>query len=486
MVISGYLVCVAAWVAISAPSAALQASPPPPPLEESAVAHLKALNKAFTGIARRVTASVVTIRTTSTVSVDRLREAHPFFNGPGRRDRDPGERTGFGSGIIMSPDGYILTNHHVAGNADDITVILSDNREFDASLVGTDSLTDIAVIKIHAGGLSASHIGNSDTLEIGEWVVAVGAPLRFRSTVTAGIVSAVGRDLNIIDDPSGYAIEDFIQTDAAINPGNSGGPLVNLEGRVVGVNTAIASSTGTFVGYGFAIPINLAKKVMDDIVSFGRFRRGFLGIRLQDVDAGLADAMGLDRPRGVLIEEVLPETPAEAAGLMTEDIILDIDGRQVNRSNQVQSLIARRSPEQSVIVRIRRREKTLSLDVRLGERSGRPRVAATPERQTDSAEHFGLAVEDLTEETAKRIDIDGELGGVVVVDVNHGPARDAGFAPDDLILRIRQRGMVQDIRRVDDFREALERLEAGRNAAFVIVRGGARKFISMKIPDARD
>ncbi len=200
----------------------------------------------------------------------------------------------------------------------------------------------------------------------------------------------------------------------------------------------------------------------------------------------LADAMGLDRPRGVLIEEVLPETPAEAAGLMTEDIILDIDGRQVNRSNQVQSLIARRSPEQSVIVRIRRREKTLSLDVRLGERSGRPRVAATPERQTDSAEHFGLAVEDLTEETAKRIDIDGELGGVVVVDVNHGPARDAGFAPDDLILRIRQRGMVQDIRRVDDFREALERLEAGRNAAFVIVRGGARKFISMKIPDARD
>ena len=197
----------------------------------------------------------------------------------------------------MTADGYILTNHHVAGGADEITVILNNNEEFEARLVGADSLTDVAVIKIDAESLPAAPVGNSDEIQIGEWVMAVGAPLSLRSTVTSGIVSALGRNLNIISDRTGFAIEDFIQTDAAINPGNSGGALINLDGEVIGVNTAIASNTGQFVGYGFAIPINLARKVMDDIVAHGRVRRGFLGINLKSVDAALADAFGMDRPR---------------------------------------------------------------------------------------------------------------------------------------------------------------------------------------------
>ena len=450
-------------------------------IDDESVQQLKALNRAFTGIARRVTPSVVTIRTTTTVSPRRMREAHPFFDTPVPRDL---ERTGFGSGIIMSSDGYILTNHHVTSGADGISVTLSDNREFEASVAGADSLTDVAVIKIDARDLSVARMGNSDDLQIGEWVLAVGAPLQFRSTVTQGIVSALGRELHIISDASGYAIEDFIQTDAAINPGNSGGPLVNLDGHVVGVNTAIASVTGTFVGYGFAIPINLAKKVMDDIITHGSFRRGFLGIRLRPVDAGIADAMGLDRPKGVLIEEVLSDTPAEAAGLRAEDIIFSIDSQPVNRANQVQSIIARRSPDETVMMELQRGEKIVNLGVMLGERSSRPIVARAEAVQPGAAEHYGLQVANLTAELAAGMNVPEDTGGVVVTEVGRGPAREAGFAPDDIILRIRQRGLEQDIRNVEDFEMAISRLQTGRNASFVIARAGARRFLTMRIPEA--
>jgi serine protease Do len=456
------------------------------PEDEEAISQLESLNRAFTAIARRVTPSVVTVTTKHEVEQVRWRRPpglpdHPFFR-QRRPEPEPRQRQGLGSGVVMTADGYILTNHHVAGRADQITVILSDNREFEAELVGSDSLTDVAVIKIDADGLSPAATGSSDKLQIGEWVLAVGAPMGFRATVTSGIVSAIGRNLDIIHD--NWGIEDFIQTDAAINPGNSGGPLVNIRGEVVGVNTAIATPTRTYVGYSFAIPIDLASKVMGDIIAHGGVRRGFLGVSLHPVDAGTAEAVGLDKPRGVLIVEVMPGTPAEGAGVKAEDIVLEIDGQEVNRPNHVQSLIARKHPGDKVRLLVRRTDRTLEIGVKLGEREPGLTVASSPRPDPGQAEHFGLTVRGITPELAQSFGLEEDTQGVAVVDVSRGPASDAGFQPGDVIFKVRQQTMEQEIRSVKDFETALGRLKKGLHAAFsVIKRGGARAFLTIRIPE---
>ena len=454
--------------------------------EDQAIEQLRNLNKAFTGIAERVTPTVVTISTRETVSSSEISREVPenfrrFFRMPRRERRD---RPGLGSGIIMTADGYILTNHHVAGSADEITVILNDNQEFDARLVGTDSLTDVAVIKVDAEGLASAPVGDSDGVQIGEWVMAVGAPLDLRSTVTSGIVSALGRNLNVISDRSGFAIEDFIQTDAAINPGNSGGALINLDGEVIGVNTAIASGTGGFVGYGFAIPINLARKVMDDIITHGRVRRGFLGINLRSVDASLADAFGLDGPRGVLIANVFSDTPADAAGLKDEDIILSIDGKPVNRPNQVQSLIARKHPEENVALEIRRRNRTITLPVKLGEKPAQIGEVATARTQAGQTELHGLTVNDISPEIAERWDLKDGIDGILVTEVTPGSrAARARFQRGDVVFKVRQGNLERKVRSVAEFKASLAELEKGRNAAFFVRRGTYNLFLTMKIPE---
>ena len=454
--------------------------------EDQAVEQLRNLNKAFTSIARRVTPTVVTISTRETVRSNALRGQIPedyrrYFRMPRGERR---ERPGLGSGIIMSADGYVLTNHHVAGSADEITVILNDNQEFEARLVGTDSLTDVAVIKIDAEGLASAPVGNSDEIQIGEWVMAVGAPLDLRSTVTSGIISALGRNLNIISDRSGFAIEDFIQTDAAINPGNSGGALINLDGEVIGVNTAIASGTGGFVGYGFAIPINLARKVMDDIITHGRVRRGFLGINLRRVDASLADAFGLDGPRGVLIANVFSDTPADAAGLKDEDIILSIDGTAVNRPNQVQSLIARKHPDETVALEIRRKNRTITLQVKLGEKPARIGDVASTRTQAGQAELHGLSVSNITPEVESRWRLESGMDGILVTEVAQGSrAARARFQRGDIIFKVRQGNLEREVQTVDDFKASLAKLEKGRNAAFFVRRGTYHLFLTMKISE---
>ena len=461
------------------------------PDEAQAIAQLQVFNKAFTAIARSVTPTVVTITTRHTAKQRNARVpdfAHPFFNPRFRFENpEPREYGGLGSGIIVSEDGYILTNNHVAGGgAEEITVILSDNREFEAKLVGADSLTDVAVIKVDAQGLRAAKIGNSDRIQIGEWVLAVGAPLELQSTVTAGIVSATGRNLDIIQDRDHYDIEDFIQTDAAINKGNSGGALVNLNGQVIGVNTAIASQSGGFVGYGFAIPINLAKKTMDDIIAYGRVRRGYLGIGMSPVTADAAYAFGLDRPRGVLVGQVMAGAPAESAGLKSGDIILKVDGREVNRGNHIQNLIARKHPGDAVALEIRREDKTFTLQVKLGERAPDAHTAATSPRSPksdDTAEEMGLTVRDMTPELAQSFGLEADTEGVAVVDVDRGPAARAGFRPGDVIFKVRQRRIIQNIRTVKDFRSALNRLEKGQPAAFSVLKGGNPMFLTIKIPE---
>ena len=463
------------------------------PEEKQAIAQIKAYNTAFKAIAKEVTPSVVTINVTLSAEDRPRRRGFPFpFEFEERPNRRPDRRPQplpdpqtTGSGIVITADGYILTNHHVAGDAEKLTVTFSDNREYDAELVGSDPRTDIAVIKIDATGLKPATIGKSDDIEIGEWVLAVGAPLNLKSTVTAGIVSAVGRDINIINDPRGLSIEDFIQTDAAINPGNSGGALVNLNGEVIGVNTAIATSNRSFIGYGFAVPIDLAKKVMDDIVAHGKVKRGYIGINLGSVDAGTAEAFGLDRPKGVLINAVLPNTPAAKANLKEGDIILSVDGKPVNRPNHLQSLVARKHPGDTVTLAIRRNTENLTVRVSLGEHLPEDLASAddAPEKERENASisEIGLTVHDITAKMIEEYGIAENTTGVVVTDISR-EARNAGFSEGDIIYGVRQSPFQQDIKTVHDFETAVSKLKKGKNAAFsVITRDGGRRFLSLKI-----
>jgi Do/DeqQ family serine protease len=266
-----------------------------------------------------------------------------------------------GSGVVISSDGFIVTNNHVVEGARAIQVTLADKRVFDAELVGVDPTTDLAVIRVSEDELPNVVIGNSDLVDVGEWVLAVGNPFRLRSTVTAGIVSAVGRDVNIIED--GSAIEDFIQTDAAINPGNSGGALVNLRGELIGINTAIATESGNNEGYGFAVPSNLVTRVVADLIEFGEVQRGYLGVTVRSITANRASLAGLDRVTGVEIEQVAFGLAAHRAGLRAGDVVLAINGRDIDEPNQLQSAVARRKPGETLKIRYWRNANAFELDV---------------------------------------------------------------------------------------------------------------------------
>ncbi len=411
-----------------------------PQIPESAVRPALDLSDAFVAIAEMVTPAVVRIETRRVVRV---------ANNQGSRDRrffrpEPRElpRVSGGSGFIISDDGYILTNNHVVADADEITVFLYDRRSFTARLIGTDPFTDVAVIKLDgADNLNSISFGDSDALRVGEWIVAVGNPgfggtgSQLDYTVTAGIVSAMGRPLRLIqrelgNDPetagnSGFAIEDFIQTDAVINPGNSGGPMVSLRGQVVGINSAIASRTGFYQGYGFAIPINLAQRVMRDLIEFGQVRRAFLGVTLQSITAVSADAYGLPRVSGVEISGVTDNGPAEEYGVRRYDVIVAVDGEAVGRVGKLQATIAERRPGDRVTLTVYRDKRKIEVDVRLGEApltSEPVRVAAAPATPERMDEKIGVRIEDLDRELAATYGY-RRTGGAVITDIQpNGPA----------------------------------------------------------------
>lgn len=320
----------------------------------------------FRSVARSVTPTVVYIETvvpTRQREMDEEQEEEYRF---WRRILPPRTRT-VGSGVVISDNGYILTNNHVVEDAvrDGITVTLEDKRTYEGRVVGGDPSTDLAIIKVDAAGLTPALIGNSDRLEVGEWVLAVGNPLRLRSTVTAGIVSALSREVQIINDI--LRIESFIQTDAAINRGNSGGALVNTSGELIGINTAIATQSGSYQGYGFAVPSNLALKVARDIIEFGEVKRGMLGVNIQSVDDRMAKNAGLDRIRGVMIMDVLPEGAAEKGGVRESDIVLGVNGDLVNESNQLQEKVAMYRPDETITLTIWRNGSEIEKAVRLEE-----------------------------------------------------------------------------------------------------------------------
>jgi Do/DeqQ family serine protease len=335
-------------------------------------------NPDFVAVAELVTPTVVHILTTVPASQNPM-EMDPFggfFRGFEMPQR---ERRGSGSGVIISSDGYIVTNNHVIDGAANIKVILNDKREYDAELLGTDRNTDLALLRIEEKNLPFAVVGNSDQVKVGQWVLAVGNPFNLTSTVTAGIVSAKGRGLNLLRDPRNqetqYAIEAFIQTDAAVNPGNSGGALVSTEGKLVGINTAIASETGQYAGYAFAIPSNLMKKVVDDLMKFGSVQRGLLGVQIQDVNNELAEKEGLKEVKGVFVAKVNENSAAEAAGMKDGDVIMFIDNEAVNTSNELQEKVGKKSPGDKVLVGILRKGKILELTATLRNKEGKAELA---------------------------------------------------------------------------------------------------------------
>ena len=419
----------------------------------------------FTQTAAAVTDAVVHIKSTSTGQADPLAQrgqrpqANPFggdpfferFFGPqfgppqgGRQStpRQPQPRVGSGSGVVINPDGYIVTNNHVIDGADDIEVLFNDNRSFKAELIGTDPTTDIALLKIDTEGLQYLPLVDSDNVKVGQWVMAVGNPFNLNSTVTAGIVSAKGRAINILEEQ--YAIEDFIQTDAAINPGNSGGALVNLDGSLVGINTAIASPTGAYSGYGFAVPANIVKKVVRDLREYGVVQRGLIGAMIRQVDQNVAEERGLTRNYGVLVDSLVAGSAALDAGIESGDVIVAVEDRTIKTRSDLLGMIARYRPGETVTFTVERDGADREFAVVLNNENGNTDVV---EKDAPVAVAALLGVE-----------LEEVRGGVRVIDIDDGPIEEQTKMKEGFVITGADG---QRVTSVDDLSNALRGKKGG-------------------------
>lgn len=372
---------------------------------------------------------------------------------------------GLGSGFIVSADGVVLTNAHVVDGADEVTVKLTDKREFKAKVVGVDKQTDVAVLRIDARNLPTVKIGSPEQARVGEWVVAIGAPFGFENSVTAGIISAKSRTLP----DEGYV--PFMQTDVAINPGNSGGPLINTRGEVIGINSQIYSRSGGYQGLSFAIPIDVAMNVEQQLVTKGKVSRGRLGVAIQDVDQGLADSFGLDKPRGALVSSVEPGSPAAKAGMQAGDIIVGFNGRDISRSSELPALVAATSPGSQATLSIWRKGATRELKLAVGEMKN---LAAQDDGDRASGKatgKLGLVLRPLSRE--EKAQVEGGQG-LVVEDVAEGPAARAGIEPGDVILAANG----ERVTSVEQLRARIE--HAGKSVALLIQRGDRTIFVPIK------
>jgi len=388
----------------------------------------------------------------------------PFGEGMPRGRPD---RRGGGSGFIVRENGLIITNHHVIEDADEIIVRLADRREFVADLVGSDAETDVAVLRIDAEDLPTLRFGDSSTLRPGEWVIAIGSPFQFEQSVTAGIVSAKGRT------QGQQQYVPFIQSDVAINRGNSGGPLIDTDGRVVGINSWILSSSGGNIGLSFSIPIETAASTMDQLLEFGRVSRGYLGVGIQGVDRERADALGLDRPVGALVNRVEPGSAAERAGIEVGDVILEVNDRDIEVFSDLPPIVGSVRPGEEVSLTISRWGETQELMVSLDERDEDQQTddrGETPDSEPTNA--LGLSVEELTEEELRRAE--GIDGGLVITAVDSDNAYRAGIRRGDVIRMINN----QQVRTLEDFEDIVEGIEPGRSVALLVWRDGATQFVA--------
>jgi serine protease Do len=452
-----------------------------PPVNLDADAN--SFSKAFIEVADKVTPTIVQIAVVSERGQESEEEFFfPFF-------KEQPQQRGSGSGIIISNDGYIVTNNHVVEHASHVTVGLFDKRTFTAKVIGTDPLTDLAVIKIDANDLPVSYLGDSDELKVGQWVMAIGNPLALSSTVTAGIVSAIGRgQLGLIRDS--YGVENFIQTDAAINPGNSGGALVDLSGAVIGVNSAIAASrTGTYIGYGFAIPINLAKAVAKDLIAHGKVSRGYIGINIGEVDDAMAKSLGLDRPRGIIVQGLVKDGAAANADVKEGDVILKVDGRDVNQPNELQSYIASKSAGTPVSLTLFRNgkeiERKVTLKARDEEKTGEPVVNEesnsekneSSKSSTASFDNLGLTVQNLTSKDRTDYKIEH---GVKITDVKaFSKAEDQRLFKGLIIVEANK----EKINNISDLQNVVDDKKGSAILLKVQDAEGNSRYVGMEIPE---
>jgi serine protease Do len=446
---------------------------------------LKETGSAFAQIAKEALPAVVFIDVETTIEVPQRRYRHPFEDFFGR-GRVPGygypeepetrkyQQQGQGSGFLISKDGYILTNNHVVNDADRITVTLGDGRKFDARLVGTDPKSEVGLIKIEDGDdLPFLKLGDSDALEVGEWVLAAGSPFGLSQTVTAGIVSAKDRRTGMLGE-GGY--EHFIQTDAAINPGNSGGPLININGEVVGINTAIYSRTGGYMGIGFAIPINQAARIKDQLIKYGKVSRSVLGIYIQEVDENLARSFGLEESGGILISQIVEGSAAEEAGVKEGDIIVALDGKKVGKVGAFRSRVAAITPNTRVELRIFRDGEYKTIVAITKELGGEDDVS---DGGIEPAiyEKLGMSVESIDGDVAQRLGFEQEKG-VLITQVEQGSAAwRAGLEPGQAITSVNR----QEISDVRGFRKALSDMGDSREVLFLVTDGRSSRFVVVTV-----
>ena len=404
---------------------------------------------------------------------DQLEEFFRRFGPPQQRENQPRLRPrSLGSGFVIESDGYILTNNHVVDGAEKIMVRLSNREEYEAELVGTDPRSDLALLKVSADKkLPALTMGDSDKLEVGEWVLAIGSPFGFDYSVTAGIVSAKGRSLS---NPQTGNYVPFIQTDVAINPGNSGGPLFNLDGEVVGINSQIYSNSGGFMGVSFAIPIEMAMDVVSQLKDKGRVSRGWLGVEILEVSRDLALSYGLQRPHGALVARVMEGSPAADAGLQEEDIIIEFNGQDIERSGELPQYVGRAPVGEPSRLTVMRSGKKKKLSVTIGELPEQASLTTTP-RQSAQDNKIGLTFRDLSEQAKEQLGIDG---GVEVITAR-GLAGEAGLMPRDVILRMRTKPVV-DSEALDDI---IADVKPGSIVPVLVLRQQRRIFLTLKVPE---
>ncbi len=461
-------------------SLSLKADPSSTPAEQ--------VSKGFTGVAKKAMPAVVFIKVETSGNND-YEATDPFgnfnspFGGPGGGQNDDFFNRFFGfpygrqpqnqpqlsqgSGFFISPDGYIMTNAHVVKGADKIEVTLGDGQVMTATLVGADPQTDVAILKAEGKDFPYLTFGNSDTLEVGEWAIAIGSPFQLEATLTVGVVSAKGRQGLRISD-----YEDFIQTDAAINPGNSGGPLLNLDAEVIGINTAIVSRSGGYMGIGFAIPSNMAKLIMDQLIDKGSVTRGFMGVTLQPVDKDIAAGFNLDKAEGVLISEVAKDSPADKAGLKQGDIILEYNGKAVKSFQGFRNEVAMMNPGSVLKLKINRKGQTIQIPVTLGS------MADAISSSGAMSQKLGVEVEVLTPELAKQLGYNKGEEGLVITKVKPGsPAALAGIRPGNVVLAVNHK----KVSTLPEYNEALGSAVKAKRVLLLVRQGAMTRFYSIRV-----
>jgi serine protease Do len=460
--------------------------PNAPPAD--AMRYANSLSQAFEYAAKKISPSIVTIRAVKHFKPSANNGENQFFQFQIPNDTPFGNQLlkrffnqlpsqvppqqGLGSGVIVSGDGYILTNNHVVGQADEVSVQLPDGSEHEAKVIGTDPMSDLAVIQIKAKGLPVARLGNSDDLKVGEWVVAAGNPFGLNDTITAGIVSATGRSNMRIAE-----YEDFIQTDAAINPGNSGGALVDIEGDVVGINTAIATSNGGSNGVGFAIPINMARSVMNSLIHHGRVIRGWLGVGIQPLTAHMAKSFGYDSKAGVLIGEVMSGGPADHAGMEPGDIVTEFNGTKIKDVSQFRNLVASTEPGTKADIEVFRNGAEKTLTAKLTKRTEDTGSAASGREESTE---LGMHVQNLTSDEARSMGLDPDTHGVLVTDVDPGGvAGRAGLETGNVILKVQG----TPVENTAEFHRQLRKQDLKKGVRLLIQAGDTQHFVLLRTGD---